>query len=201
MPVLKRRPRVSLIAPRSIDVGRDALLRAIVECAAPLPVRAIDLEVAGRAVWITHGQYGQQRNTTDFFRMGRPLHAAGELRAGRHELAATARLPAGLPGSYRGGRIQVEYVATVKVDIPWWPDAAESFELHVAVSEPPPRARPTVLYSSPEGPDGRKPYFELSLPTTELVPGTRLEIAASFGNVEHNRYRALEIALLSLIHI
>lgn len=187
-----------MIAPRSIETGREVELRAIVDCAAPVSVRGIGLDVVGRAVWLTSSEYGDQRQTTDFFRAATSLFAGGELAAGRLALPARVRLPAGLPGSYRGRRIHVEYVASVKVDIPWWPDAAESFDLHVAAPDTAAPGRPIILYSRPDGPDGRAPYFELSLPTTGLVPGTRLEIAASFSNVDHNRYRSLEIELVAL---
>lgn len=198
VPVLKRRPRLSMIAPRSIETGREVELRAIVDCAAPVSVRGIGVDVVGRAVWLTSSQYGDQRQTSDFFRATAPLFAGGELAAGRLALPARVRVPTGLPGSYRGRRIHIEYVASVRVDIPWWPDAAESFDLHVAAPDTAAPARPIIIYSSPDGPGGRAPYFELSLPTTGLVPGTRLEIAASFSNVEHNRYRALEIELCAL---
>lgn len=198
MPVLKRRPRIALVAPRTIETGGEVELRALLDCAAPVPVRGIELDVIGRAVWMTHSQYGDQRNASDFHRAGATLFAGGELPPGRQSLAARVRLPAGLPGSYRGRRIHVEYVARIAVDIPWWPDAVEVFELHVADGGPARGGRPAIAESSPEGPVGRAPYLELSVPTTELAPGSRLELAASLGNVEHNRYRRLELELVAV---
>ena len=198
MPIRKHRPRLSLLAPRVIEAGREAEVTAVVDCPAALTVRSIDLEVVGRAVRIVHGQYGEERARSDFYRAGTPVFEGGELAAGRRELGARFRLPAGLPGSYRGKHVQIEYLAAVEVDIPWWPDAEASFELHVAGASTPARPRPTVVYSDGEGPGSRRPYFELAMPTTELVAGTRLEIATSFSNLEHARYRSLELDLIAL---
>jgi hypothetical protein len=196
--VFKRRPRLSLIAPRLIAAGSEVDLIAIVECSSPVTVRAIDLEVIGRAVRISHGQYGEERARTDFYRSGTKVFDGGDLAPGRREIPVRVRLPPGLPGSYRGKHVQIEYIAAIAVDIPWWPDKKAGFELFVAGATSPARPRPTVMYSSADGPGTRGPYFELALPTTELSPGARLEIAASFSNLEHARYRSLELELVAL---
>lgn len=198
MAVLKHRPRIALVAPRVVPLGREVELLATVESRAPVPIRSVELILTGRAVWLSDGEHAPKASGVDFYRSGVPLHEGGELPVGRLELPARVTLPATLPGTYRGQRIRVDYTAGVKVDIPWWPDTVGSFELQVAPTVTPFQDRPTIAYSSREGWDGSAADLELSLATSDLAPGAILEAAATFGHMNRHRYRRLDVELVAV---
>ncbi len=199
--LLKQRPDIKLFAPRVIVAGRSFSVRIVLDCGAEVPVDGVEVELLGTGVWYSSSQYGQQRNDLPFSRwVARPVRERRELSAGSHELSVSFELPPDAPASYRGRALSVEWSIRVHVDIPWWPDARATFTVHVSsppsseASAPPRR----VFASSSEGPQSSKPYVEVSLGSTAVVSGGRLEGRVALSNTERNQYRALRLALVAV---
>jgi hypothetical protein len=198
MALIKKRPDIGLLAPREVALGRPIEVLAILDCAASVPVQSIEVRLIGSVVYFTHSQYGRHANTSEFCRaVARVLDAEVDLGEGEHQYRARFELPDHLPASYVGREIRVEYAIDVHVDIPWWPDARASFLLRVASTRSPaPSDHRRVFVSDLEGPPARRPYVEVSLGSTELVPSETLHGAVALSNVDSNEYRAVKLALV-----
>jgi hypothetical protein len=196
--LIKKRPDIGLLAPREIALGRSFEVVAILDCAASVPVQAIEVRLIGSVVYFTHSQYGRHANNSEFCRaVARVLDAEVELGEGEHQYRARFELPEHLPASYVGREIRIEYAIDVHVDIPWWPDARASFLLRAASTKSPvPSDERRVFVSDLEGPPARRPYVEVSLGSTELVPSETLHGAVALANVASNEYRAVKMALV-----
>ncbi len=197
MGLLKSRPEIRLGIPRVIVPGDSLSARLILRCSDPVPIDGLSLELVGTGVWHTSSQYGQHRNTLDVVRLvGRPVTERTELSAGDHEYIVAFTVPPDAPPSFSGGLLSVEWEFRVRADIPWWPDAKATFVAHVA---PRPSAEsaapPRVFASEMDGPQGTKPYAELSL--GEVVSGESLEGTVALANTEHNDYNGIEFRLTS----
>jgi hypothetical protein len=198
--LIKKRPDIGLMAPREVALGRSFEVLAILDCAAAVPVKAIDVRLVGSVVYFTQSQYGRHANHSEFCSaVARVLDAEVELGEGELQYRARFELPNHLPASYVGREIRIEYAVDVHVDIPWWPDARASFLLRVAGTKSPvPSDDRRVFVSDLEGPPARRPYVEVSLGSTELVPSDTLRGAVALANVDSNEYRAVKLALVRL---
>ena len=200
--MLKRRPDIRLSIPRIIVPGRPFRVRIHLDCPRPLRIDGVSLELGGRYWNIRQNQYGEQRFDTRFY--GRTVDVVAsptELRSGRHELEATLVVPEDAPSTYRGSRIAVEHFVTVRIDIPWWPDARASFALQVINPGRRSGGERRVWSSDPDGPRARHPYAEFSLSSTELVPSEQVLAVVALSNVELNRYRSIHITLVAFERI
>lgn len=199
MPLLKRRPEIKLFAPKVIAAGRRFEVRVVLDCPQALPVDGVEVELLGSGGWFTSSQYGRHRNTMPLSRwVARPVDQRTELPAGVRETTVSFELPPDVAGSFSGRHLSIEWTVQVRVDIPWWPDARATFDMWV-VSNPEievPRRR--VFASDPAGPQGRKPYVEVSLGTPLLDPGGSLQGRVALSNVDHNDYRALRLSLVAV---
>lgn len=199
MALIKQRPRITLLAPRQVVVEQRLPVRVQLDCPSPLPTSGIDVELVGSEVYWTESQYGRHREEHPFARASLRLFEGGEIEAGHHELRGVFALPSGVPGTYQGETIAVDWLCKVRVRIPWWPDARASFVMRVIDTGGPPTTGERRVYVSSEGgPRGRRPYLECSLGSLELHPGQALNLAVSFGNVEHNDYRGLLVRLVAV---
>ncbi len=198
MALIKTRPEIRLAMPRVIVAGGSFTARVILRCSEPVPVDGLSVELVGAGVWHTSSQHGQNRNVLDVVRLlGRPLAERTELEAGDHEYLVSFAVPADAPPSFSGSLLSVQWEFRVRADIPWWPDAKATFVAHVAPrpsseAAPPPR----VFASDTGGPQGTKPYAEISL--GEVVSGQALEGTIALCNTAHNDYRAVELRLTSV---
>lgn len=201
MGLIKTRPNLRLLLERRLVAGQVAKFVVEVECPKPLPVDAISFTLLGHVVWFTTSQYGRHRHSSRFLEHAVALLNAvpGELAAGIHQLETKLRLGKNLPSSWEGDRLAIEYSVVIHVDIPWWPDARVEFGVSVAAT---PTAEPEVegaiVYASHVGgPPAKGPYLELSLGRQTVEPGTPMQISAALGNVDRNRYRKLDVALIA----
>lgn len=198
MGLIKTRPEIRLSIPAVIVPGDLLSARILLRCSDPVPVDALSLELVGTGVWHTSSQHGRHRNTLDVVRLtGRPILERTELTAGDHEYVVTFTIPEDAPPTFSGGLLSVEWEFRVRADIPWWPDAKATFVAHVAPHVSPEAApAPRVFASDTDGPQGTKPYAELSL--GEVVSGESVEGTVALSNTEHNDYRAIELRVTSV---
>jgi len=201
MPLIKTRPKLRLLLPRRLVAGRVGVFVVEIDCPKPVPVDAVSLTLVGQVVWFTTSQYGRHRHTSRFLDHAIPLlpAAPGELEAGTHRLETKIKLGGGLPGSWEGDRLAIEYSAVIRIDIPWWPDALVEFCVRVFSATGPAEQSGAIVYASHiGGPPAKGPYLELSLGRRSVVPGGPTQISAALGNVERNRYRRLNVAIIAL---
>lgn len=122
-----------------------------------------------------------------------------QLTPGKHRRVTSFQIPRHAPPSYRGHNASIRYALELHVDIPWWPDLRQRYELPV---EPPIRApqtsRPTVICTSTAGPERDKLYIEASLESTSLTPGGVLQGQCALANVRHARLRGVDLALVAV---
>ncbi|MCA9637854.1 MAG: hypothetical protein KC420_17625, partial [Myxococcales bacterium] len=199
MPLLKRRPEIQVFSPRAVLPGRPFVTRVVLACSDAVGVSAVDVELRGAYVWFVDTQYGQSRSEEVFYRQRARVAERGELAAGEHAFAARFVLPAEAPATYQGEELRIEYSLHVHVDIPWWPDARAAFV--VQVSPPPAEAAPgegRVFASHAGGAPGGDPYLEVSLGSTDIEAGERLEGAVALANTATNAYRSVELALVAV---
>lgn len=200
MTLLKTRPKLRLLLPRRLVAGRVGAFIVELDCPKPVPVDAATLKLVGRVVWFTTSQYGRHRHSSRFLDHTVELLASvpRELAAGTHRLETSMNLSGGLPGSWEGDRLAIEYSALVHVDIPWWPDAKVEFNVRVANAPTQREDGGAIVYASHiGGPPAKGPYLELSLGRRNIVPGGPIQLNAALGNVERNRYRKLNVAVIA----
>lgn len=201
MSLIKTRPNVRLLLERRLVAGELAALTVELDCPKALPVDAVSLALIGDVVWFSTSQYGRHRHSSRFLERGVALlpDAPRELAAGTHRLRTHLHLSSALPGSWEGDRLAIEYSVVVHVDIPWWPDAHVEFGVKVSavpgfVDDDP----GAVVYASRVGgPPAKGPYLEISLGRQSIEPGTTTQLSAALGNVDRNRYRKLDVAILA----
>jgi hypothetical protein len=212
MVLLKTRPHLRLLLERRLIAGELAVFVIEVDCPKPLAIDRISFSLLGHVVWFTTSQYGRHRHSSRFLAHEVALLADGpdELPAGIHRLVTRLRLGPELPGSWEGDRLAIEYSVAVHVDIPWWPDARVEFAVEVAPAPPvgppesaidsgaEPRDPGAVVYASHAGgPPSKGPYLELSLGRQTIQAGAPIQLNAALGNVDRNRYRKLDVAILA----
>ena len=199
VPLIKRRPEIMLYAPRAIRAGGEFVARLHLTCAEAVPVSAVDVELRGSFTGFLRSQGDGGTSEQVFLRQRARVAEEGELSAGEHSYLTAFRLSEGLPASYEGDDLRIEYVIAVHVDIPWWPDARASFVLKMVAAElGAPVASPRVYASAAGGAPGSKPYLEVSLGVTDIEPGGTLRGAVALANIATNDYRTIEIGLIGV---
>ena len=193
MAVIKKRPEISLLLPRTIHPGGSFEACVVLQAAREVPLDWVRVELRG----VEQATFGSGKNSRR--KRHRLLHQRAELcgaqtlPAGKNELRCRIRLPADLPASFKGRRAAIRYEMVVRASIPWWPDARESFVVQVTPLPGSPRPQPARFAS--EGPHGTDPYLEGSLSSSVLWPGATLTGAVALSNVAYNRYRDVKLSL------
>ena len=197
MSLLKTRPEILLNIPRVIIPGDALSARVVLRCSEPVPIDGLSIELVGSGVWHSQTEHGPHRHTLGLVRMvGHPVTERTELGAGDHGYVVTFEVPQDALPTFSGGRLSVEWEFRVRADIPWWPDAKATFVAHVAPRPSPQVAEQVRVFASDtDGPQGIKPYVEVSL--GEAVSGHRLEGTLALSNTAHNDYQAVEFRLTS----
>src|SRR5687768_3708640 len=116
MALIKTRPNLRLLLERPLVAGELARFVVEIDCPKPLPVAAVSLTLLGDVVWFSTSEYGRHRHNSRF--LDHPvalLDQPAELPAGTHRLATRLHLSTGLPGSWEGDRLAIEYSVAVHV--------------------------------------------------------------------------------------
>lgn len=201
MALFKTRPDVRLLLARPLAAGEIGEYTVELLCSKPVPIRAVYLTLTGEVQWVHGGSHGSQYDRSRFLKHRvELLDRHTELDVGPHRLRTKVRLPPSLPPSWEGTCLRVRYRANIRVVIPWWFDIDVDFSFPVgpapssAEDQP---SGPKVYATDPQGPTGKSPYLELSLGSQELYAEDRLRATAALGNVDHNDYRELRLALIA----
>jgi hypothetical protein len=123
----------------------------------------------------------------------------GTLRPGVLEQEFPFVLPDDAPPTYRSALAQVDYSLDVRVDIPWWPDAHEVFDVVVA---PPPRqglrGSPRAVTNVQGDRRGEGLAMELSLAEDVTQPGGALRGAVAITGLQGTSLRRVEVACVAV---
>ncbi len=198
MALIKHRPKIQLLAPREVYPGHFFDATIVITARREVEISHLDVVLAGTETGtIGSGQYSSRRSW-EVCRQALRLREALTIPPGRSEHRCRLRVPAKAPPSYHGPNGQTRYLVSVRLAIPWWPDASSEFEINVGlddkrVASPP--GEPLVFSTSPTGPRAREPHVEGSLAGDVLPQGGVLAGAVALGNVEFNSYKGVVIAL------
>ena len=193
MSLIKKRPKVGLLAPRLLRPGGAFEVTVVLEVEKEIPTEAIKVRLLGD-VRYTHGEH--QRNWT-FLNQVAQVHS-DTLSTGEHRHRVRFELPADAPSSYEGAFVDVRYAVEVHVEIPWWPDKRVRFPVTVqALADPRVEEGGRVFVPSLDGAASDDAHFELSLGTLVVEPGGRLHGALAVANVHAKRYRGFEFELVA----
>jgi len=193
MPLFKRRPRIRLFTPRMVRAGEPFDVRVELECTAAVPVDAVNI------AFETHGTYPEALGQASaLMRAKASVWSGGEMPEGVTRLRARFVLPPETPGTYLGTMLRINHAIHVHVDIPWWPDARQSFVQPVqGVMRQDRPTRPQLWVSKLEGPHDARPYLEASLASGIARPGGTLRGSVAFAHTDRFDYRGLKFTLVA----
>lgn len=194
--MLKRRPTLTFLAPPAIYPGYPVEGTVVTRALRPLDIDALDVWL-GAAERTTTGQ-GKYEVTQITPRLTlRARLSSRALLAGEQHFVTNFTIPHDCPPSYAGARSSMQYIVSVLVDVPWWPDARASFRLLVLPPPSSPNAKPALMSSNPRGPTADEPHAEVALADTFLVVGGVVEGAVALFNVGFHHYTAITVALVA----
>ena len=187
---LPHRPLVELRLPREVRAGDE--LQAEIRLKAKRPVRVASVFFTLR---------GQERSgpaTYPFLRLQAELLTPEVLPSGETRLRCRATIPADAPPRYEGSpHYQVEYLADIHVDVPWWPDRRVSYVVPVRPrDEPLPDEEPYHFSTRPAGPLPGKMHLEGIVDRRVLLPGGTISGRVALSNIAAIRYRELTLDLI-----
>jgi len=202
--LIKARPKIQLILPSYAHPGDEVTAEVVLQARREVPLRKMKVRLVGEeAVVIPYGN-ATQRHDRVLCAFEATLLEGETVSEGRSRHRVRFVLPPDLPPSHRirtsrwvSTGASVDYTVSVALDIPWWPDAEAEFVLHVR--ERPRRVRDpgsTLHATSVEGPSGKEPHVEFTLPTRHVLPGDTLRGELALGNVDFNRYKTAVLALV-----
>ncbi len=197
MGLIKHRPSITLLLPRELLPGGTYDARVVITARREVPIEWLELSIDGKERCVIGSGNHSQTHVASVMRLGAKLSGARKLPAGRTEFPFRFDLPGTAPPSYRGTACTIEYTATIRASIAWWPDAKSSFDLCV-VSLPAERGvdTPVIFSSDPAGPKAQEPHVEGSLPSATIEPGGVVEGVLALNNVAYNPYSSLEVGLI-----
>ena len=198
MGIIKHRPRISLLVEREIKVGGNHHANVVVDADREVSIEWLRIDLQGNE----RGSIGSGDHKTTkswrFLNLRAELSGARTIPVGRTEFPVRFDIPSDVPPSFRGRSAWTEYSAEVRASISWWPDAKESFEVHVSVPwRPGPEDRPLLFSTDPSGPKAREPHVEGSLASSVYEPGAVVTGALALNNVAYNDYKALDVGLVA----
>jgi hypothetical protein len=104
-------------------------------------------------------------------------------------------LPDDAPPSYRSGLSSIAYTLELRVDIPWWPDAVETYAIIVVPKPTSRRGAPAVFTTEASELRGKEPIVELSLSSDRLVPGQPFDARVAVSHFGDRRIERVELSL------
>ena len=126
------------------------------------------------------------------------VHDGFTLTPGKHTRKCRFIVPPDAPPSFSSSFSTIEYLLSVRIDIPWWPDRRGSFVVPVPVPPRPALATSPVRYTSHPAPVKKALFIEASLAADDLATGESVEGAVALANVQHHRVRRIEAHLVTI---
>jgi hypothetical protein len=185
---MRSRPTVRLrITPSAVEPGGTFVASVELDSKTETPVDAVRISFGyyESAFLIRTGAMHEQEL----------VWKPGKLGVGKHVKDVRFQVPdVGAP-TFRGAATFSAYIATVDVDIPWWPDRQASFDIPVVARSVTARDQPPLVATS-DGPRAGQLYVELSADRSVIAPGETLVGTVSFANVSTTSIRAVEAGFI-----
>ena len=194
---MRSRPKLDLrLRPGKVSPGQTVEVIATFDSRSRTPIDKVEFRLNGPLL-VPAGQVYFAHQPT--IRLA-ARHTPREFTTGRHEVRARFAIPPNAPPSFRSRGFAIEYVLSVHVDIPWWPDVDKRYVVPVVLPPSAPRsASPGVFCTDSRGPRERVLYAEASLDDVVVEPGGVVTGAVSFNNTAFRRMRGVEVAFVSKI--
>ena len=184
------------MAPRTTMPGEQLPLTVVLTARKKLPVRHVDVTLHGIDLFRVQGN-SSVGFCHEVLRSHQRICGAGKLDAGTTRFGCCFSLPSEAPPSFTGVHAGVHYMASVHVDIPWWPDARAEFEVHVGWPPLPQLTGQARTYAT--GP-GRFHGVELTvgLDRDVVISGEQLEATVQLsGRPTRNHPSAVRASLVA----
>lgn len=198
---MRSRPTLQLfLTPRQPTPGGTLRVDLRLESKSETPFDAIEVELVGKEsrYWftsVTNNTSISHDHHREILRR-RQVFPGGILTPGEHRHAVLFPLPSDAPPTYKSSLSTVEYVLSVRVRIPWWPDRHERYAIRVAPPETTLGAPSPRIYSTRAGaPPADEPVIELSLASDQIPLGGQLLGALAFSNLGGRKLRRIELLL------
>ncbi len=173
----------------SVHPGETVDARVVLYERTETPVNAIRVTLRGHQRVAAH-------QPVVFETMSLAAEVARQIRLapGWYEYRVRFALPEDAPLSFVGAVFSVWYTVVVHVDIPFWPDARDVFNIAVAARD---RLRPSPRPRAQTTASGAGPFLELSLDDTVVAPGEFLTGAIAAGHVDPSSVRRIKLSLVA----
>lgn len=191
---MRSRPDVTLTLTKVVFPGDTLEAELTLDFSGHTPVEAIRLVLVGMERFSANPEKVAPQPLHNILRLEAPLSGKAEIPPGKRSYRASFPIPAGVPSTYRGKQLVIDYELSVDVEIPWWPDLRQTYVVTVS-PRPEPRPPPSpVSLSSARG--GDELFFEITLADRIFSPGDVLSGALALGNVRGRKIRGLVMALV-----
>lgn len=197
MTLLKTRPTIELLVPRSITPGSRFEAEVRLHAKADVEVEHVHVDLSCKAGWTVGSGKNQVSRYDELLRLRAQPFAGPLLARGDHSFRAAFELPPELPPSYEGGAASVRWAMDIEVSIPWWPDARSHHPLTITL----PDARthdsaPTTFRQRASELHLGAPRIEASLTSSALAPGGRIAGAIALYNFDQASALPIRIVLV-----
>lgn len=200
------RPTIrTYLTPQPVAAGQTLAVRFTLESTEQTAVDYVDVTLVG-----TESRYkrtvttGKSSHRTFHKRTAVQLGArlpAMLLEKGTTEHHVHFAIPADAPPSYRSALSHIQYSLSVRVSIPWWPDAHATYDVIVV---PPSHERlgprPLLVTSNADESRGKDPIIELSTNAGVLVPGALFDASIALNGIGDRKIKRVTLALVAVEH-
>lgn len=193
---MRGRPVIAYeLSPSELVPGAKLTVTLVLMSDGETPFDKIDVILRGRERSRDHAKPFDV--PTHDMRLERRL-TGGVLAQGVHRLPVEFDLPADLAPSYISELSDTVYELDVHVDIPWWPDARETFTVRASPHPATTVRAPPLLQRTHASPTTGVLYVEAAIASPTLVVGEKLVGALSLASIGKHRVSAIELVVHSI---
>ena len=191
------KPAIALSAPPVLYAGGDHQVEIEITPEEALKVDYVEARVIGRQGWEVGSGKSRVSHRVVYPTLLTRFMGQGVLPAGRQQFSMRFQLPHDLPPSHSIDPAWAQLELHVRVAIPWWFDHKYKWIIPVHVPPPPVVQRtPIVTRSTGAHAPADKPRIELSLPSTRLIIGERLQGSVAVFHLDDKKPREVDLQLV-----
>lgn len=194
---MRSRPTLEVrYSPRHPRAGQRITLIAILTGHSRTPIDRVCFRFTGRETRMYSAGKTATWTTRDRFDLTDETEGL-ELDAGQHVAVERAfTLPKGLPPSFSSAVSTIEYLAEVRVDIPWWPDRTARYHVYVRPEPAEAKRRRTAAFAASREDEGIK--VELTVEGGGHTLGEELEGAVAADRFAPKEVRRIEVSVIAV---
>ena len=195
MTLLKTRPTIELLLPRSITIGSRFEAEVRLQAPEDVEVEHVHVDLRCKAGWTIGSGKSQVSRYDELLGLRAKPFSGPKLTRGDHSFRATFELPPHLPPSYEGGVASVRWTMDVEVSIPWWPDARSHHGITVRLPDAHTADPRPAIFRTQESHRGA-PRIEASLASSAIAPGGRVAGAVALLGFDAEHPFPIRVGLL-----